>query len=170
MVGTQTFLEVAGGAVEVYGLTREVKLLHRLLARFRRKKRILVLGASGVGKTQFINSILNVLSDKLTTHERTAAVHGRKVLIDERPFLLFDTPGQRLDEAKRRRAILDAVRSPLAGIINVVSFGYHEAAEAGPAHALPKKGRQIAEPGYLKARREIELELLSEWVPTPRRS
>jgi hypothetical protein len=41
----------------------------------------------------------------------------------------------------------------------------HEADEAGSATALPDKGPGLAKAQYLQDRREVELNLLSEWVP-----
>ena len=85
--------------------------------------------------------------------------------IEKTPFVLVDTPGQVLDEAKRKKAITDAIRDKVEGIINVVCYGYHEAEEAGSADAVPKSSRKIAKEPYLKRRQKVELDLLAEWVP-----
>lgn len=124
-----------------------------------------MLGGSGAGKTQLINSILNPLSEKLNTLQRTIAVNRRQTTIARYPFVFSDTPGQILDEAKRKVAITDAVRTQIDGVLNVVSFGYHEAAEAGMALAIPESGGHIARSEYLADRRSVEENLLSEWVP-----
>lgn len=111
----------------------------------RRKKTILVLGASGAGKTQLINSLQNPLSETLSTLQRTVAVQKRKATIGEQRFVFSDTPGQIYDEAKRKVAITEAIRSRVEGVLNVVSFGYHEAAEAGKDAAIPERGGHCSE-------------------------
>lgn len=148
-----------------YDIGAEFGLWKKLRSTLRRRKKILVLGASGTGKTQFVNSLMNPLSERLGGRQRTISVQRRKVLVDEYPFLLLDTPGQQGDEAKRKPEITNVLRNPIEGLINVVCFGYHEAAEAGSADALPKSGRGIANADYLDRRRRVELALLSEWVP-----
>jgi hypothetical protein len=93
-------------------------------------------------------------------------VNKKKIVIDEYPFLVYDTPGQLLDEAKRKQAIMRAVRGGFEGIINVACFGFHEAAEAGNRKsAAYEKGPHLAKGDYLQARRKVEIELLSEWAP-----
>lgn len=156
---------IAGGVTAGLGYAKEAGWWKKLLASLRRKKTVLVLGASGAGKTQFVNSILDPLSPRLTSSERTTGAHPRRALIKDNPFRLIDTPGQLLDEGKRKPAIRDAVRKGVEGIVNVVSYGYHEAAEAGASRAVPDRGRAVARPEYLKERRAAELDLLSEWAP-----
>jgi hypothetical protein len=97
--------------------------------------------------------------------QRTIAVTQKSIPLAGHPFVLIDTPGQLLDEAKRKKAIQDAVRTGVEGVINVVCFGYHEADEADQKAAIPEKGGHIARAEFLKARRQVELDLLAEWVP-----
>jgi energy-coupling factor transporter ATP-binding protein EcfA2 len=160
--GIVDWIEVA---TKGYDIGEEFGLWKKLRSTLRRRKKILVLGASGAGKTQFVNSLISLLSERLSGRQRTISVQRRKVLVDEYPFLLLDTPGQQGDEAKRKPEITNVLRSPIEGLINVACFGYHEAAEAGSADALPKSGRGIASADYLDRRRNVELGLLSEWVP-----
>ena len=148
-----------------YTVGKELGLWQKLATSLRRKRKILVLGASGAGKTQFVNAVKNPLSIRLTTSQRTVSVERRKVTVEGFPFVLLDTPGQVLDEAKRKVAITDAIRRGVEGIINVTCYGYHEAAEAGSADAVAGTGGHIAKASYLTARRQVEMNLLSEWVP-----
>ncbi|MEW6347887.1 MAG: GTPase domain-containing protein [Thermodesulfobacteriota bacterium] len=150
---------------ELYDEAKERGLWEKIRALLRGRKRILLLGASGAGKTQFVESIADALTDRLSPIQRTVAVEKRKAIIHDYPFLMLDTPGQRMDEAKRKKAITEAIGTGVEGIINVVCWGYHEADEADRSKAIPSKGNLIAKPDYLKERRDIELELLSEWVP-----
>lgn len=148
-----------------YDLAEELGLWKKWQTWLRKKRKILVLGASGTGKTQLVNSIANPLSEKLDVLQRTVTVERRSLLIGKSPFVFSDTPGQILDEAKRKVAITDAVRQKIDGVLNVVSYGYHEAAEADKSAAIPESGGHIARADYLEERREIEVALLSEWIP-----
>jgi energy-coupling factor transporter ATP-binding protein EcfA2 len=152
-------------AVGAYELGKDGSFLKRLRTKLRRKKRILVLGASGAGKTQFLHSLKERNSPRLNQRQRTTTVHKSYTVIDEYPFLMFDTPGQVLDEAKRKTAIAEAIKGRMHGIINVACYGYHEAAEAGGDQALIEKGPGIAKVSFLRERQEVERNLLSEWVP-----
>ncbi len=148
-----------------YNLARELSLLDRLARQLSRRKRVLVLGASGAGKSQFIESIRNPLALPIGPLSRTAVVKRHTIPIEKRFFHLIDTPGQRGDQPRRAAAFRQTVTQPPEGIINVVCFGYHEAAEAGGAKAVPETGNGVARTDYLKARQQVEIELLSEWVP-----
>lgn len=156
------WIDIASGGYEI---GKELGLWKKLRSLLRKKKKILLIGASGAGKTQFIESIKNVLSPRLTQLQRTIELERRKVTIDGYPFLLIDTPGQKLDEAKRKKAINEAIATKMEGFINIVCYGYHEAAEADKSQAIGVGCRTIADPTYLKERRQVELDLLSEWVP-----
>lgn len=153
-------------AASAAGAAKDAGFFEKWRRWLRRKKRVLVLGASGAGKTQFVHSLIDPLSPALNpTFRRTVAVEKRALVLDNHPFLLIDTPGQRLDEAKRKRAVTAALADGIEGIVNVVAFGYHEAAEAKAELAVPEDGKRIARADYLATRRGVELELLSEWVP-----
>ena len=129
-----------------------------------RRKKVLVLGAAGAGKSLFIGSLKDPLGTILPGYQRTTAVKRKKVDIAEFPFLMIDTPGQELDEAKRKVPIKNAMKHGVEGIINVVCYGYHEG-EAPRDDAVAKGGAGIADAEYLKRRRIKEIEQLSEWVP-----
>lgn len=154
---------LAEGAIEVGKQAGFWKKIRRAI---RRKKHILILGASGTGKTQFLHSLKDQNAAALdAAFQRTVSVEKRSVVLDEYPFLLIDTPGQQLDQSKRRKAIAEAFTRGIEGVVNVCCFGFHEASEAGSEAALPKSGRGIADAEYLETRRELEIDLLSEWVP-----
>jgi hypothetical protein len=147
---------VTEGLVTGIEIGKELGLWKQLASHFRRRRKILVLGASGAGKTQFINSIEKPLAQRLSQSERTVGVEKRKAVIDGYPIRFFDTPGQILDQAKRAEALKMAVRKSVSGIINIVSYGYHEAAEADKAAATPEKPMEVANPLYLADRRQVD--------------
>ena len=156
------WVEIPVGA---YKIGKELGLWERFLNAFKKKRKILVLGASGAGKSQFVASLTPKLPFSLPSQPRTVDVHKKRAKIDKTPFILVDTPGQLHDEAKRKKAISDSIRDGVEGIINVVCYGYHEDEEARSAFAKPKSTNSIANKPYLRCRRKVELEQLAEWVP-----
>lgn len=151
--------------IEAYSVAKELGLWERFLNLFRKKRRVLVLGASGAGKTQFVESLMGRSERAAPGYRRTSSVRRRSMAIGNSPFIVIDTPGQRFDEAKRKEEIKEAIRRPVDGVVNVVCFGYHEAEESGGRDAFPAAPGRIAKADYLKRRQQVEIELLSEWVP-----
>ncbi len=147
---------VAGG---VYDFAKEQHLLDRLIDAFRKKHRVLVLGSAGAGKTNMIKSLTQdalAVSRMTRTRERKE----RSLRIRDKPFIFIDTPGDVAYKSERIRAIQDALRTKTQGIINVVSYGYHEA--QGDIGAALKADQ--ADPEYLEERRKQEIDRLAEWV------
>jgi energy-coupling factor transporter ATP-binding protein EcfA2 len=149
-----------------YKIAKEAGLLKSLSSFFRKKRKILLLGATGTGKSQFFDSIDDALSSRLTHTDRTAFPQKRRVIIKGIPFIFNDTPGQIANEATRKTAIKDAIRSDYEGIINIVCYGYHEADEADRSLALITENNELTvNQDFLIDRRKVELDLLSEWIP-----
>src|SRR5260370_41788085 len=90
-----------------YDIGKEFGLWQALRRKLRRTRKILVLGASGAGKTQFVISLSIPVPERLTVRHRTVSVQPRQTTIGEYPFLLVYTPGQRMDEPKRKDALYD---------------------------------------------------------------
>ena len=139
-------------------LAVEQKWLDKLISALRKQHKVLVLGSTGVGKTNFIKSLTEELPEAIHHLTRTQFVkpHGMRVL--EQPFVFIDTPGQY--EARRMEAIREATKG-VAGIINVVSYGYHEAL-VGKEKAITNTGE--VRPLFLEEQREIEIEDLGSWT------
>lgn len=144
---------------------KELGLWDKVRFALTKRKKVLVLGASGSGKTQFVHSLHQPLANPLQMYQRTVTAHKRQLVVEDHPFVLIDTPGQRFDVAKRKRAITEAIQTRVEGIINVTCYGYHVADEADSTDAVAERGPAIAKAGYLRERRAVELDLLSEWVP-----
>lgn len=136
-------------------------LFDKLVALVRRKRKILILGASGAGKTLFIRSLKEVMVKSIPALERSQFSDKTEVIIDNLPFLFVDTPGYILYSMTRKKAIQSAIKRRVSGILNVVCYGYHEGLPRA-VDAIDEAG--IAKPEYLKARRKLEIDLLSEWV------
>lgn len=126
---------------------------------FRKKRKILILGASGSGKSQFIESLKN--SKGLVVVPRTHESESMKIDFFDYPIEVRDTPGH---ESKKELRLIELDRlilQPVEGIINVVSYGFSEAPEAGRNIAIKNK---ILDKDFIIKNREYEIEQINEWV------
>jgi hypothetical protein len=128
---------------------------------FSEKSTILVLGASGVGKTLLVRSLVDDNPMPISKDDRTGSPNAETVIIESVPFVITDTPGQSLQESIRREEIRKAMKSGVTGIINVVCYGYHEH-RTGEELAFADSGE--VKQGYLDSHRAIEIEALKEWT------
>lgn len=155
---------IAGKAVEIGidKLTKQNlfnKLLKGLGVLTDQKQKILVLGCSGVGKTHFINSLFNPEANLVYT-KQTEFSQEYPLIIDKTPITLIDTAGQK-ERAETRKRLLETERDNIVGIINIVSYGYHEVAvhEAQPTFEGEKVHTDFLNSNLIK-----ELAYLKEWV------
>jgi energy-coupling factor transporter ATP-binding protein EcfA2 len=155
---------VAEAAIEIISKAHKQGWVDKLISALRKKHRVLVLGATGAGKTAFLDSLSEVVPKAINLMNRTEYVEKYHVRISKRPFILVDTPGQIPHRSKRIAAIREAMKekSGIAGIINVVSYGYLESR----AIAKPeiKSNGRVSET-FLKEQRQVEIEMLDEWIP-----
>jgi len=150
-----------GIATETLLAAGRAGLFNKLVVLLRRKKKILVLGASGVGKTQFIRSLKYDIVKSIPSFERSTFTDNTKVIIQNLPFLFIDAPGHIAYKQTRMKAIQMAIKNKVSGIINVVCYGYHEGI-AKAIDAIDEAG--IAKSEYLEKSRQNEIKQLSEWV------
>ena len=137
-------------------------LLEKLPDLFRNQHRILVLGSSGVGKTNFLNSLRQSVPEVIDAVNRTETATKNKIEINTEPFIFIDTPGQVHHQSRRYSAIREEIGAGLSGVINVVSYGYHEY-DGGEEKAINKNG--TVNQSFLAKSRAMELKLLDEWTP-----
>ena len=126
-----------------------------------RRPRILVLGSTGVGKTNLLESLVNTMPQAIHHMNRTDFAKSHNIKIAKQPFRFIDTPGQKLHSSRRKPAIRNAIRKPLAGILNVVSYGYHE--YRLPPSKVIDRDNTVPE-AFLDRHRQIEIEALGEWT------
>lgn len=159
--GVKDVIDNAGKLVEIL---EKVGLLDRIKAWISGSDPadLLLLGVSGTGKSSFRDHIFGTESE-ISRYDRTTASSSTLGKLRGTLLNVIDTPGQETDvyREERRKAIFEAQRSKRLGIINVVSYGYHEgvtrvATAIDDAHAREE---------YLNARRAKESDQLSEWVP-----
>ncbi len=134
-----------------------------LIQKFQRlitkRKKIVVFGISGAGKSQFINSLRKILQ----IPERTITSDKVKYDIAEFPIVFIDTPGHSARALDRQKQVKDILKNGVEGLINVVSFGYEENPEAELDTIFDNKG--MVKESFLKLNRRAEIERLEEWLP-----
>jgi energy-coupling factor transporter ATP-binding protein EcfA2 len=149
-------------AVEIYKIAEKEGLLRRIgnFLSGHKRKNVLVLGASGVGKTQFTESLIGLVQE-IRREQRTQKPVKSNISVDKKPYEFTDTPGQIFHAFERKPEILKAIQGKIDGIINVVAYGYHEG-DRGVEEALDERHKVRA--SFLQDMRQQEIDLLSEWT------
>lgn len=131
---------------------------------FKRRIRILVYGDSGVGKTQFLNTLTG--KDSYTAPLRTRHLeHYDFMLWSGRRIRLIDTPGHKSSVLIRGQALDEMTKGKIDGIINLVDYGYQdsEQLQENPDKAF-KAGSSEVKQEYLKENRILEKERTQEII------
>lgn len=156
-------LEQVKIAADVITLLEKQGLLQKLAAFIRREEpvHVLMMGASGTGKSALLQKISGE-EPFIRRFERSHDTEERSGMLSGEKFRIETTPGQLDDvhKANRLRAIREAAGSKHLGIVNVVSYGFHEGLAA--EHEVFADGKVRAD--YLEAHRKEEIGLLSEWT------
>ena len=157
-MSTALFVEIG---YEIVKVAEREGYLQRLKDAFRKKHRVLLLGSTGTGKTQFLNSFGNIFADALDHVARTEFPHVKRMEIDKKLFEFIDTPGQELHKSRRVSAVRKAIADGFSGVMNLVSYGYHE-------YGVDKQevvNNGTVSPEYLQMHCSREVEQLGEWAP-----
>jgi 50S ribosome-binding GTPase len=154
----------ASAAIKVLETAQKQGWFDLLLDIFKKKHHIVVFGSTGVGKTNLIQSLTQEAVKAIDVLDRTEIVEHHRIKIAKEPFVFIDTPGQEEHKSKRMEAIRKALgmEGGISGIINVVSYGYHEWRIGECEEPISSDGEIKKE--YLEKHRSIEMELLSEWT------
>lgn len=160
---TEVAVAIEAGAA-LWRASDELNLTQKIGDALKKKELLIVLGASGVGKTNLIVSLNSAagLIDATWRMNRTSATVRKNVRIDGQPFQVIDTPGQDLHESDRLRTVREVAARPLVRIINVVSYGYHEY-DVDPSRVIGPNS--LPHPSFLQDRREEEMKALQQWIP-----
>lgn len=160
---TTTLLSIEAAA-RLYRLAENENFARRVLNFLKGSEKIVVLGSTGSGKTNLLDSLAAAaaLIEAIPSTTRTQTPEPRSVIVNERPFVIIDTPGQVAHAPQRQVVYREALAKPPVRIINVVSYGYHEYA-TGSAEALDEDG--LPRDDWLERHRENELTALREWLP-----
>jgi hypothetical protein len=146
---------------EILKIAKREGWLRHPIDLFRTKNRALLLGSTGAGKSQFLRSVPEIVSTAISQAARTEFSTVARFEINGALFDFIDTPGQLEHRPRRDEATKDAIKRNLKGVINFVSFGYHE--YGAPPEKVFLEG--IVRPEYLEEHREREINLLAEWAP-----
>ncbi len=151
----------ASVAIKIFELAQRQGWLDKLLLALKKKHRILVLGSSGAGKSVFLESLTEALPAAIDRMNRTEFAQEHSIKLGKSPFVFIDTPGQIHHKERRLAAIRDALVKPIAGVINVTAYGFHEGKVAKKDALDDGKARE----SFLAAKRLEEIEALREWLP-----
>ena len=128
---------------------------------------VIVYGASGVGKTEFCRALLE--RDIECTDAPRTVIHQVENLIlnDGHKIRLYDLSGHISYKMNRNKVIETIARQKSYGIINVVSFGYHEVPNAQNLKTFKvangdEKSYEI-DTQYIKENLQREFEQAKEW-------
>lgn len=129
---------------------------------------VLVYGASGAGKSEFCRAFL----EKPVTEVKPKRTHMYEefdwVFEDGNKIRFLDLPGNKVYE-DRRNKVLKKISKKNYGIINVVSYGYHEAPGARDVKIfkVPNDASEkipVIDTQYHKLNLDMELEQAKEWI------
>ena len=145
----------------VHKLLEKAGVYERVLNWLRRKAAtdVLVVGASGAGKSSFLSSLKGEVSI-IRRDFRTDKVRSVEGKLKSSHFQFWDTPGEVEHHPKREIAYKELGRRKKLGIINVVSYGYHEGTAKKEMAVEVNSPREM----YLEARRNVEIAQLEEWI------
>ena len=144
---------------QLYDLAKSQGWLDKLMSLLQKKYNVLVLGSSGVGKTNLLQSLVTLTPEIIHHSRRTTDTTKSSLKIEDIPFNFIDTPGQADHSSIRMKAIRQSIGS-LDAVLNVVCYGYHEYAR-GKSQAFTSNGE--LNPQYLIDNRIREIEALKEW-------
>lgn len=152
-----------------YGETLEAalgKTVEKLLRRWR-KRNILVLGFTGVGKTSLLRYMFGLQSQD--EGQPTTRANRYIFKIGDTTFRAVDTPGHPTFKDLLDTEIDSLLGGTYHGVINVTAFGYSQPQhgrplreEDNPYTPVLKGGRP--NPRYLERTRELEIEYMQAWA------
>lgn len=150
-------------AVALFKEAKDQGLLNRLLTRLKRKPRILLLGCTGTGKTNFLSSLTATAAPAIRREDRTQWTEAKNLLLDDKAYRFIDTPGDVERDEDRNQAIREAVaaKGGIAGVINLVCYGYHEY-DLSRDDVFESDAK--LKPDYLELHRKEEINQLAEWT------
>ncbi|CAK0775354.1 putative G domain-containing protein [uncultured Gammaproteobacteria bacterium] len=156
-------MAIAGELFDIYKKAKESGWFDRFRSLVMGSHRVLILGASGVGKTSLRNALVDMISEVIAADDRTIFPSEQKIKLGTDFFSVIDTPGQHQYISSSSITRLRFVEQEICGIINVVSDGYHEYDTGGRvrAQAIGPDGKTNSE--FLVNHRKTELGSIAEW-------
>lgn len=124
--------------------------------------KIVVLGNTGVGKTQFIHSLIEDLR-YVRAKGATQIAEAYQAFLEDSPIVLMDTVG---GDIPNTYLLLEEMlhKNEVEGIINVVSYGYiGEQGRINLKDAIDETGQ--VSPHFLALARQKDIAYLNQWLP-----
>lgn len=123
---------------------------------------VILFGESGTGKSQLANCITG---NNLTSKKRTRVITPKTfTLPNGRRIKIMDTPGHKTYTTQRKELCQKYInKKKVRGIINIVSYGYHET-DAADEVKIFKTGTSEVKEEYLRENRNREIEQINEWI------
>lgn len=125
--------------------------------------RVLIYGDSGVGKTQFLNTLTG---NNAYTVQRTRSVQKYFLTLSSGRVVEFlDTPGHQTAGVIRGETLDEMTRGKINGIINLVDYGYQDSDELqkNPDRAFNVDTKDVKE-SFLNENRKLEMSRTEEFV------
>lgn len=140
----------------------EMKRIPYIINQFRSPIKVVVYGESGVGKTQFVNTI--TMSHEYAKSRTRDISRGHILkLSNGRRVELIDIPGQSSYIQKRASLVNLYKKGEIKGVINIVAYGYLAKPETRENEAF-KIGTDIIKPKFLRDNLKLELKQTKEWI------
>lgn len=164
-------MDPANAVNTISTLVTGVELLEKKVSRiqfycnkyFKRKIRILVYGDSGVGKTQFLNTLTG---NNAYIPQRTRIPKKYELTLSSgREIQLIDTPGHQSTEIARNITLDDMTRGKIDGIINLVNYGYQDSDELqkDPGRVFNVDTKEV-KPSFLRDNMKLEITRTQEFL------
>ncbi len=96
---------------------------------------MLLIGSTGTGKTNLVDSLAEVLPSARDRFHRTNRSKAYLFNIEGKYFRIVDVPGQDMHESERVDTIRESLKK-VEGILHVVCYGYHEGKDISISDAL----------------------------------
>jgi predicted GTPase len=116
-------MSIVNEIYDAYQIAEKNGWLDKLLIALAQSNNLLILGSTGVGKTQLRESIKSVNTELIDPQHRTEFPVLDRLTINKNLFELVDLPGQELHASRRMQAVREALRKSRVGVINVVCYG-----------------------------------------------
>jgi energy-coupling factor transporter ATP-binding protein EcfA2 len=165
--GIETVKELLSVSAFVVKTADDLSVIERVKSRFKAKSTFLLLGDTGVGKTQFLRSLSDAMPDPIHYHDRTELVEDvapTKLKIGDAFIIVEDTHGHDMGKKTpnplRARAIESARNVGINGVINVVAYGYAESKFTGEPSFTNNQPDEI----FLGQMRLREIQRMEEWA------
>jgi hypothetical protein len=142
-------------------VAKEEGWLDRIKALFGKRHSIVVMGSTGVGKSQLIKSLSVEIGEAIKSFERTQFVERHKLNVGGTHFEFIEAPGDEYKADHRREAIRLASSKGSRLALNIVADGHHEYTHLTPSNAIDKDGHVSQD--YLNEHRAIELRYLEDF-------